>query len=46
MKELAFTLTPEAVARIHDLLVCAAKFNEAVDLEADEAQVGEALCSS
>ena len=45
MRELAFTLNPEAVVRIHDILICIAKFNEAVNLEADDEKVVEALSS-
>lgn len=34
MVNLKFTLTPEASVRLHDVLVCLAKFDESVSLEA------------
>lgn len=34
MTTLQFSLSPEAISNIHDVLVCLAKFNESVSLEA------------
>lgn len=34
MVSLTFTLTPEACARLHDILVCLSKFSESVSIEA------------
>lgn len=39
MHTLGFTLSPEAVIRIHDAIVCLAKFSEIVSLEAREEKV-------
>ena len=39
MTTLDFTLSPEAVVRLHDALVCLAKFNENVGLEASRDKV-------
>ena len=43
MPTLAFTLAPEGVVRVHDALVCLAKFSDVVGLEASRDQVGFAL---
>jgi hypothetical protein len=34
MAVLTFTLSPEAVGKMHDALICLGKFNESVSLEA------------
>ncbi len=34
MPTLTFTLTPEGVVRLHDVIVCLAKFSESVSVEA------------
>ena len=40
MTVLSFSLTPEATGRIHDALVCLAKFGEFVAIEARAEKVG------
>jgi cell cycle checkpoint control protein RAD9A len=40
MVVLNFTLTPEAAAKVHDLLVCLGKFNDTVVIEARRERVG------
>lgn len=40
MHTLSFTLGPEGVVRIHDAVLCLAKFSESVSLEAREDKVG------
>ena len=40
MQTLNFTLTPEGVARVHDAVVCLAKFSEVVGFEAHRDKVG------
>ena len=37
---LSFTLSPEAVVRVHDAVLCLAKFSEVVSLEARPDHVG------
>ena len=39
MHTLRFALNPEGVARIHDVVLCLAKFSEIVSLEARETKV-------
>jgi cell cycle checkpoint control protein RAD9A len=57
MVTLNFTLTPEASARLHDLLSCLAKFSDTVSIEArkdtvqypnlmDYAYIANDTCSS
>ncbi|PGH02227.1 cell cycle checkpoint control protein RAD9A [Blastomyces parvus] len=36
MTSLSFTLLPEALLQLHDVLICLAKFNENVSIEAEE----------
>ena len=40
MVVLKFILTPEAAAKIHDLLICLGKFSETVAIEARRERVG------
>ena len=40
MPVLSFTLLPEALTRIHDAILCLAKFSEVVSLEARPDKVG------
>ena len=40
MALLKFSLSPEATAKVHDLLLCLAKFGENVCLEARNDKVG------
>jgi cell cycle checkpoint control protein RAD9A len=40
MVVLSFTCTPEAAAKIHDSLVCLAKFSDTVAIEARQKTVG------
>lgn len=40
MVVLNFTLTPEAAAKIHDLLICFGKFSDTVAIEARRERVG------
>ena len=40
MPTFGFTLTPESVVRVHDAILCLAKFNETVGLEARRNEVG------
>lgn len=39
MAVLNFTLTPEALGKLHDALVCLGKFSEAVSIEAKHDKV-------
>ena len=39
MHTLIFTLNPDSLSRLHDAILCLAKFNEAVSLEARLDQV-------
>lgn len=39
MAVLAFTLSPEAIGKLHDALVCLGKFSEAVSIEASHDKV-------
>lgn len=41
MPVLSFTLPPEGVVRIHDAILCLAKFSETVSLEAHRKNVGD-----
>jgi hypothetical protein len=41
MVVLNFTLTPEAAAKVHDLLVCLGKFSDTVSIEAKRERVGQ-----
>jgi cell cycle checkpoint control protein RAD9A len=43
MAILNFTLSPEALGKVHDALVCLGKFSEAVSLEASQDRVSEIL---
>ena len=40
MVTLNFTLTPEAASRVHDFLICLAKFSDSVSIEARRDRVG------
>lgn len=40
MVVLNFTLTPEAAAKVHDLLICLGKFSDTVAIEAKREKVG------
>ena len=40
MHALKFTLTPAGVARMHDAIICLAKFGETVSIEARPDKVG------
>jgi cell cycle checkpoint control protein RAD9A len=40
MAILNFTLSPEALSKLHDALVCLGKFSEAVSIEAVHDKVG------
>jgi cell cycle checkpoint control protein RAD9A len=40
MAILNFTLSPEALSKLHDALVCLGKFSEAVSIEASHDKVG------
>lgn len=44
MHVLNFTLTPTGVARVHDAVICLAKFGETVSIEARPEKVGN-ICS-
>jgi len=46
MHTLSFTLTLEGVVRIHDAVLCLAKFSEVVSLEARQDKVGDAMYQS
>ena len=46
MPILRCALSPEAVSRIHDLLVCLAKFGETVGIEARPEKVPSVSCAS
>lgn len=35
MTHLSFSLSPAALVRLHDALICLAKFNESVSIEAE-----------
>jgi cell cycle checkpoint control protein RAD9A len=39
MAILTFSLTPEALSKLHDALVCLGKFNETVSIEASHSKV-------
>lgn len=39
MAVLTFTLSPEAVGKMHDAFICLGKFNESVSLEATKDHV-------
>lgn len=41
MTSLKFALSPENVSRIHDVLICLAKFHESIGLEATKDKVIE-----
>ena len=43
MPTLVFTLVPEGVVRIHDAMLCLAKFSDTIGLEARRDQVGFSL---
>ena len=45
MPTLGFTLGPEGVVRIHDAVLCLAKFSDTVGLEASSDRVGCSLWS-
>lgn len=40
MNTLSFTLSPEAVARVHDAVLCLSKFSDSVSIEARPDKVG------
>lgn len=40
MHTLSFTLSPEAVARVHDAVLCLSKFSDSVSIEARTDKVG------
>ena len=40
MVTLKFSLSPEGVAKVHDMLACLAKFSDTVSLEARKDYVG------
>lgn len=40
MQTLSFTLSPEAIARVHDAVLCLSKFSESVSIEARLDKVG------
>lgn len=44
MHFLKFTLSPTGVARMHDAVICLAKFGETVSIEACPDNVGSTLC--
>jgi cell cycle checkpoint control protein RAD9A len=46
MVVLNFTLTPEAAAKVHDILVCLGKFSDRVAIEARKERVGRRHFSS
>ncbi len=39
MTTLSFTLAPEGVARLHEIVVCLGKFSESVSIEARHSSV-------
>lgn len=43
MQTLSFTLQPENVSRIHDAVICLAKFSDSVSIEARRDRVGISL---
>ena len=43
MAALSFSFSPEATAKVHDLLLCLAKFGELVSLEARGDQVSHSF---
>ena len=43
MQTLNFTLTPEGVIRVHDAVLCLAKFSEVVGFEAHRDKVGHLI---
>jgi len=43
METLDFTLTPEAAAKVHDILMCLAKFSDTVTIEARRERVSSYL---
>jgi cell cycle checkpoint control protein RAD9A len=45
MAILKFTLSPEALSKLHDALVCLGKFSEAVSIEAVNDKVRQILLS-
>jgi cell cycle checkpoint control protein RAD9A len=44
MAILTFTLSPEAVGKLHDALVCLGKFSEAVSIDANRENVSWKMC--
>lgn len=46
MAVLTFTLSPEAVGKMHDALICLGKFNESVSLEATRDHVSSLKAKS
>lgn len=46
MSILNFTLSLEGVVRIHDAVLCLAKFSEVVSLEACTDRVGSDICNA
>lgn len=45
MALLTFTLSPEALAKLHDALVCLGKFSETVSIEAAHDKVSKCMTS-
>lgn len=43
MQTLNFTLTPDGVVRVHDAVLCLAKFSEVVGFEAHRDKVGHPI---
>lgn len=46
MDVLNFTLTPEAAAKVHDILICLGKFSDTVAIEARRERVGLVFLNS
>ena len=46
MPTLLFTVSPAGAARVHDILICLAKFDEDVTVEATPQFVGPKVCLS
>ena len=43
MQTLSFTLQPEKISRIHDAIICLAKFSDSVSIEARRDKVGSSI---
>jgi hypothetical protein len=46
MAILSFTLSPDAISKLHDALVCLGKFSEAVSIEASSDRVRGSLLTT